>query len=113
MVGYLFLPRFAPLKNHSDPDPETGRIWHLTYLRYPYYTPATFLYRWGPAALWTRFMGGVVPSAGEDKFMPDGFLVSEVGPAYNKNKGVEEMERDADALADPARNRGGCPFRVR
>ena len=110
-MRYLCLPRFTPCRLFSDPDPQTGRIRQFAYLREPYYVAATWWNRWGPEALLTRLLGGTVPGGKEgDRYMPQGFLVPEVGPAYHRNKLLDEMKAFEDKMTAPGAKRGGCPF---
>ncbi|KAF6831322.1 hypothetical protein CMUS01_07395 [Colletotrichum musicola] len=106
VVRHLTLPRFIPVLYFSDPHPKTGRIVHYDYLVDPWYNPADFWSRWGPTALATRLMGGIVP--GPEKHMPQGFLFEDIGPKDKVGKGIEEMAAGVEELK--AHQRGGCPF---
>jgi hypothetical protein len=41
-------------------------------------------------------------------YIPQGYILEEVGPAYMKNKGLEEMEAGEEKLR--AERPAGCPF---
>ncbi|KZL85665.1 hypothetical protein CI238_10155 [Colletotrichum incanum] len=106
IVRHLMLPRFTPVVFFSDPDPDTGRILHHDYLVHPYYNPATVWNRWGPVALVTRLLGGMVP--GPENMMPQGFLLEDIGPQEKMGKGSAEMAQGVEMLK--GRRRGACPF---
>lgn len=77
------------------------------YLAHPYYNKPGFLNRWGPEALFTRFMGGEVPSKGSE-YIPEGYRFEEVGPKIMRNKGAEETKAWEEKLK--AERPAGCPF---
>lgn len=106
VVRYLSLPRFLPVLYFSEPHSKTGRIVHYDYLVDPWYNPANFWSRWGPVAIATRLMGGLVP--GPEKLMPEGFLFEDIGPKYTMGKGTEEMAANMEEIK--THQRGGCPF---
>jgi hypothetical protein len=59
-------------------------------------------------ALGTWLLGGYVP--GGDKFKPKGFLLEEIGPAYQVGKGKVEMEEWVKILTKE--RTAGCPFKM-
>ncbi len=107
-LRYLFLPRIVRFEYFSEPDPTTGRIFQVGYLVEPWYNRATFWNRWGPEALITRVLGGLVPGSGGEKMLPHGFLFEDIGPFHKMGKGLEAMEIEEERLRK-ARS-AGCPF---
>jgi hypothetical protein len=109
VLRFFCLPRFSPWVEFTDKDPKTGKYNHQHYLVHPYYTKPTFWNRWGPIALFTWAMGGVVPG-GKDgvKYSPDGYKFEEVGPDAEKAKGIPQLKAWEEKITKerPA----GCPF---
>jgi hypothetical protein len=116
IVRTLFPPRPKWLKLRfitagDEPDPDTGNYHALEWNDYPWYVKPTFWNRWGPGALATRLMGGVVP--GDPAYLPSGYVISQLGPEKLKGKGEAEMERNREELRERTRRRiaaGGCPM---
>lgn len=97
----------------SEPDPTTGRMQHGIYLVEPWYHRPTLWARWGPAALLTRLLGGLVPASshGRDKgasWMPEGYLFEDIGPQSRMGEGVAEAAAEVDRLR--LQRPSGCPF---
>lgn len=107
-LRYLCLPRPIPKISFSEPDPKTGRIHHDDYLVHPFYNAPTFWNRWGPMALVTRLLGGIVPDSNAKELYPNGYLIEEVGPTNRLGRGSEEMKAGIERLE--GMKRGGCPF---
>lgn len=78
------------------------------YLAHPYYNKPGLLNRWGPEALFTRYMGGSVPGSKGSEYIPEGYRFEEVGPRIMRNKGAEETKAWEEKLK--AERPAGCPF---
>ncbi|KID79537.1 67 kDa myosin-cross-reactive antigen family protein, partial [Metarhizium brunneum ARSEF 3297] len=108
-LRYLSLPRFCRVVFVTEPDPTSKRMKHLHYLKEPWYTPATFWWRWGPTA-WARWAaGGMVPGDNEE-MKPEGFLWEDIGPRSTMGKGSEETAKLEEVVQQRAT--GKCPFAV-
>lgn len=94
--------------NVDNPDPSTGRYQIATWRVYPWYARPSLLDRWGPTA-WLAWITGVgyVDMTAKD-YVPQGYLLREIGPGSQIGKGEKEMDATMENLAmkDPAR----CPF---
>jgi hypothetical protein len=112
ILRYLTLPRIFPLKEFTPKDPENDKYHHNVYLVHPYYVKPTFSSRWGPTALLTRMLGGIVPG-GKDgaKYHPEGYTFLEVGPDRKRNEGQKEIEAMSQAVQQARPS--GCPFFVK
>ncbi len=111
LLRYFALPRPEFLRKDyisAEPDRATGRYSSKEYLSYPWYVKPTFKRRWGSKAWITRLLGRKLPGDDCNKYNPEGYLISEVGPASQKGKGGAEMEATEVRLKEA--NRGGCPF---
>ena len=53
-------------------------------------------------------LGGWVPGDEGDKYLPDGFLFSDLGPASKMAKGESFTDADEERLR--RERSGGCPF---
>ncbi|KAI1137356.1 hypothetical protein F5Y05DRAFT_389076 [Hypoxylon sp. FL0543] len=109
VVRHLTLPRFFEFKRLRDPDPKTGRMMqHVPYGNFPFYVQPTLWNRWGPVAWAIWLYGGKVPGDEPEKYMPQGYLISDIGPQNRMGQGTEEVEAGARKI----RNSGwaGCPF---
>lgn len=102
------LPRMFGVDYLSDPDPKSGRMHKLRYLKEPWYNDATIWTRWNPVAIVTRLYGVQIPGDGGAEMKPEGLLFEDIGPKSKMGRGNEEVER----LEELARNRvsGSCPF---
>ncbi|KAI3322672.1 hypothetical protein HD806DRAFT_544693 [Xylariaceae sp. AK1471] len=112
VLRYAFLPRPYFLRrvyNAEIPDPVTGRYQSQRWLGRPWYLKVSLFDRWGPVA-WMLWANGNASNKIFDdiKFIPEGYLISDVGPANRVGKGHEEMRDNISALGlkHPAR----CPF---
>lgn len=104
-LRYLMLPRVLPVVYFSEPDPKTGRIHHTDYLVEPLYHKLTIWNRWGPMGWLTWLVGGNIPGPA---FVPEGFLMEEIGPLAQSGKGLADMQEWNEKLK---RERpSGCPF---
>ncbi len=111
ILRYLTLPRIISFDEFNKKDPKTGKYSHNLYIVHPYYVKPTFINRWGPTALMTRLLGGIVPG-GKDgaKYHPDGYTMDEVGPNRKRGKGQEELQ-EIKQHVERVRPMG-CPFAI-
>ena len=56
----------------------------------------------------TRLLGRKLPGDDGNKYAPEGYTFTEIGPEALKGKGIEEMEETRTRLTH--QRRGGCPF---
>ncbi|KAF6227091.1 hypothetical protein HO133_008532 [Letharia lupina] len=111
LLRYLALPRPEMMRKHyipSGPDQSTGRYNAVEYLSYPWYVEPTFSTRWGPRSWITRLVGRKLPGDDGNKYLPEGWTHTEIGPKALRGKGIEYMDEDRKRLN--SRKRGGCPF---
>ncbi|CAK7212454.1 hypothetical protein SCUCBS95973_001468 [Sporothrix curviconia] len=117
VVRHLMLPRFGVHRVTSEhADPASGRVHLNEYLAHPWYIQPSFWNRWGPVALVKRATGGVVPgdARAEERgqrgqtYLPEGFLVADLGPISTMGAGQKEMAAEMERLK--AMRAAGCPF---
>ncbi|KAF2746394.1 hypothetical protein M011DRAFT_425006 [Sporormia fimetaria CBS 119925] len=111
---YLFPPRpyFLRLKVVSESaDPKSGRYFKEYYEQEPWYVKPTFWNRYSVSS-WVRWATGRPYPGCSDKFKPEGYQISKVGPQKFEDKGSEECEVVKKKLME---GRAGveCPFAVR
>ena len=94
----------------SGVDNETGRFNSVEYLSHPWYVKPSLKRRWGPRAWMTRLLGRKLPGDDGNKYEPQGYTFTEIGPQALKGKGIEEMGETRARLTH--QRRGGCPFTV-
>jgi hypothetical protein len=103
----LTLPRVFPKAWDPIINPKTCGHWLQVYAAHPWYVKPTWYKRWGPGALYNKFVG--IPLPGDDaKYFPDGFITEEVGPENFIGKGMADMYKDRIQLC--AIKKGSCPF---
>ncbi len=110
-LRYLALPRPEWMRKEymsKEADPVTGRYSSNEYLSHPWYVKPTFRRRWGPTAWVTRLLHQNIPGDDGNKYCPEGYRITEVGPSTQKGKGTEEMKEIENHLME--QRRGGCPF---
>lgn len=105
-LRHFALPRPSFLAAHHTSrhptSPESGRYTMSHYDNAPFYVEPTFWRRWGPGTWAMRAMGLPLPGDEGNRFCPQGYKISEVGPR-GFGKGVLEVERVGEG-------RQGCPF---
>ncbi|RAL58605.1 hypothetical protein DID88_003965 [Monilinia fructigena] len=110
VIRHACLPRPTWMRvreiSNSDDRGVNGRYNSMNYFVHPYYQKPGFWNRWGPTAMVTRVLGGVVPEEG--KWKAEGYRFEEVGPERRQGKGVEEMERWEEVLG--RERTASCPF---
>ncbi|KAJ5018256.1 Mycophenolic acid synthesis protein B [Colletotrichum sp. SAR 10_99] len=108
VLRHLCLPRPKWWTNPmlKDIDKKTCRYYLPTYLAHPYYVKPTFYSRWGPAAIYSRLIGGRLPGDEGTKYHPDGYLIPEVGPDSQRGKGKEYMDMTKERISQAR----GCPM---
>ena len=67
--------------------------------------------RWGPRAWVSRLLGYKVPGDDGDKYFPQGYIITDIGPQSLNGSGKEEMDQTRARLS--SLDRGGCPFKSR
>jgi len=110
-LRYLALPRPEWMRRDyiaKEADPVSGRYNSKQYLSHPWYVKPTFKRRWGLRAWTTRLLGRKLPGDDGNKYCPEGYRITEVGPATQKGKGLEAMQEIERQLSQ--KRRGGCPF---
>ncbi|KAI1127214.1 hypothetical protein F5Y10DRAFT_243146 [Nemania abortiva] len=112
ILRYASLPRPYFLRrvyNSEWPDPHTRRYQSQRWLGRPWYVKTSLLDRWGLPA-WMLWMNGAASSAvfDEKSFIPEGYLIEDVGPAFHVGKGRDEMGDTVSFLDSKSTAR--CPF---
>ncbi len=98
-------------KNHwieAGPDSRNGRYVLFNYLAHPWYVKPTVMPRWGLGAWITWLVGYKVPGDDGNKYYPQGYTFTDIGPQALSGKGIKEMDETRARLVRG--NRGGCPF---
>ena len=111
-LRYFCLPRPSFLsRKFIDDAPDSVDIRHnmVDYLTQPWYIKPSFWTRWGPGAWISHLFGFKLPGDDGDKYIPQGYVFSEVGPRALSGKGIHEMDETMHSLIQ--RGHGGCPFR--
>ena len=111
---HLTLPRRKPKKRLPVPT-SSGRFHTRKYTHHPWYIKPTLKNRWGLKAWLSWLQGGVLPGDPRhgDKYFPQGFVISELGPMSMINTGSKEMERDKEVLISALGDEykpWGCPL---
>lgn len=110
LLRYFALPRPDFLRNHwiDDMPNRYERYFLFDYLAHPWYVRPSFAQRWGPRAWVTRLLGYKVPGDDGDKYSPQGYIITEIGPQHLSGKGKEDMDKIQTRLI--SLDRGRCPF---
>ncbi|KAF7502870.1 hypothetical protein GJ744_004965 [Endocarpon pusillum] len=107
VLRYLSLPRIRRKNLPPIPTP-SGRLHLRRYRVHPWYVKPTFKNRWSLSAWILWFQGEALPGDDGQRYCPEGFLSSEVGPSAFSGKGLKEMAEMRQRLSEAGR--GGCPF---
>lgn len=110
-LRYLMLPRPDAMRKQyipKAPDHTTGRFNSVEYLSYPWYVKPSWKARWGPKGIRTRLLRRKLPGDDGNKYAPEGYSLSEIGPQALRGKGLGDMEATKARLFQ--QRRGGCPF---
>jgi hypothetical protein len=104
VVRHLCLPRPDSRRHqriYERPDPVTGRYQATNWRVYPWYANVPRKNR-----IYTWLGRSRMPE--QEDFMPEGYLIDEVGPINQAGNGTSEMRKTAEILImkDPGR----CPF---
>ncbi|KAI0479885.1 hypothetical protein F4859DRAFT_530029 [Xylaria cf. heliscus] len=107
-LRHFFLPRpyvFRHRYIEEDADPLTGRYNVTRWRFHPWYAAPTLRERWGAKAWITWITGKTEGQVGTEKFIPEGYLLPEVGPQAQIGKGTDDMKNTIKLLAlkDPNR----------
>ena len=111
VLRHFSLPRPEFMRKQLIPtnaDGKTGRFNAIKYSSYPWYVKPSLIRRWGSWAWMTRLLGRKLPSDDGNRYAPEGYIFTEIGPQAFKGKGIEEMDETCSRLAN--QGRGGCPF---
>ena len=111
VLRYFALPRPDVLRNHwieASSDVQNGPFRLFDYLAHPWYVKPTMMRRWGPGAWITRLLGYKVPGDDGEKYYPQGYTFTDLGPQALRGKGIKEMDETQARLFHG--NRGKCPF---
>ncbi|TIA01144.1 hypothetical protein D6C82_04019 [Aureobasidium pullulans] len=102
VLRHLALPRpFAWRKQivADDVNPH-GRIFKLIWDTEPWYVEPTFANRWCLQS-WVDWMAGrPIPGDEGEKYFPQGFKSSHMGPAFLVGKGLAQAEKDEDQIRE-------------
>lgn len=98
---YFLRKRWIP----EHPDPKTGRYHSLRYRAHPWYIQEKTYSMWHPFTWLRKF----TRHSAEHNYMPEGYVISEVGPEALRGKGAEEMEKQKQRM-ESLKARSGCPF---
>lgn len=73
---------------------------HVSRRRFhPWYASPASGYRWGVRNLVAWITGKSEAPVGSEKFIPEGYLLSEVGPEAEVERGLDDMKNTVDLLA--------------
>lgn len=112
LIRHLFLPRPDFMREKLIPsstsDSTTGRFNSIKYLSYPWYVKPSLSRRWGPKSWMARLLGRKLPGDDGNRYAPEGYKFTEIGPKAQSGKGIKEMKETRTKLARSSR--GGCPF---
>ncbi|KAJ5135199.1 uncharacterized protein N7515_004477 [Penicillium bovifimosum] len=109
-LRHLALPRpyFMRYASVTEGEDANQRHFVTTWDAAPYYVKPTFWNRWGPTAWVTWALGRPVPGDGGDKYYPNGYKISDVGPKYFEGKGQKQLAETLEELKEY--RTGKCPF---
>ncbi|KAL6713474.1 hypothetical protein ACLMJK_008939 [Lecanora helva] len=114
LLRHLALPRPEILRNHwieAGNDSPDKHYALFDYLAHPWYVKPTLLRRWGPGAWISRLLGYKVPGDEGNKYYPQGYTFTSIGPQALSGKGINEMDKTRTRLVHE--DRGRCPFSSR
>ncbi|KAI0159978.1 hypothetical protein GGR52DRAFT_563795 [Hypoxylon sp. FL1284] len=110
-LRYLTLPRLVAVQptrvlasdvSHPQPSSLEGAIPQhqsrtilTSYVGAPYYVKPTLWNRWGPGAWWWWCLGHPIPTQGIQHFVPEGYLIHEIGSRRGKTTTVQAREEQA------------------
>ncbi|KAI1452440.1 hypothetical protein F4805DRAFT_28548 [Annulohypoxylon moriforme] len=66
-----------------------------SYVAAPYYVKPTIWNRWGPGAWWWWSLGHPLPAQDDKHYIPEGYLIPEIGPRQGKTVAVQAREEQA------------------
>ena len=101
-------PYFLRVHDISDHLSKNGTYYTKKYDAAPYYVEPTVWGRWQPSAWYTWIIGLPLPGDEGDKYHPEGYKISQIGPDKMSGKGGDFLN---DAVEEMRRTRtGGCIF---
>ena len=109
-IRHLFLPRPYFLRNRwfSEKPNASGKFYAKQFISLPWYIEPTFWARNSPKAWLLRLVGGKAPGDDGNAYLPDGYVITELGPENLKHKGTTDMQSTRKRLE--AKQPIGCPF---
>ncbi|MCJ1245350.1 hypothetical protein MMC30_002554 [Trapelia coarctata] len=107
VIRHLCLPRNSRVPYFAD-SATPGRYHMLLYRGHPWYVKPTIWERWGLFGWNLWLQGGAIPGDDGDKYVPQGYETSNMGPSFQHGKGVDYMNETRQRLSQ--QERGGCPF---
>lgn len=111
ILRHLTLPRptmFAVKLVSQQTNPASGLYSFAHYGFQPWYVRPTIRARWHPAALLMRALGGRAAGSKGDRYCPQGYDLSTIGPSPQQGKGLEEMTMSIEVIE--ANSLSSCPF---
>ena len=112
VLRHLMLPRPHHLRKRwipERPDPTTGKYHAIRYRAHPWYMPLQRRSSWWPSTWFADIMGRPQPADHDERYMPEGYLITEVGPKALRDTGREEMDEQKRRI-QMLNPRSGCPF---
>ena len=107
-LRYLSLPRIFRLHLTSEESSKQGNFFMTDYDAAPWYVKPTLWNRYGPSTWISRLNGVPLPGDEGDKYFPQGYQISQIGPDIFRGKGREFIEKERERL--PRVRGAGCPF---
>ncbi|KAF5246485.1 hypothetical protein FANTH_6857 [Fusarium anthophilum] len=111
-LRHFSLPRPAFLASKAiakSPNPDTG-LYNLTHFSAePWYTKPSWWTTHGPSAQIIRVLGGKIPESVSDKFRPQGYDLTTIGPQPQEGKGMDSMAATISGLE--SQDLSTCPFK--
>ena len=74
----------------------------------PWYKAGTLWSTWKPTSLLLQALGARKPGSQGDRFKPQGYSLSTIGPAPQEGKGLDEMRTTVEFMK--SRGAAECPF---
>jgi hypothetical protein len=102
VLRHLTLPRsYASRKQLiSDALNSHGKVQRLVWDTEPWYVEPTFANRWCLQSWIDWLAGRPIPGDEGDKYFPQGYKSSVIGPAFLAGKGLEQAEKDEEQIRE-------------
>ncbi|KAH0284001.1 hypothetical protein M436DRAFT_74095 [Aureobasidium namibiae CBS 147.97] len=100
VLRHLTLPRPDASRKQiiADDINSHGKIYKLIWDTEPWYVEPTFVNRWCLQSWLDWSAGRPIPGDEGDKYFPQGFKSSVMGPAFLAGKGLEQAEKDEEQI---------------